>query len=221
MDEADILSDRIAIISEGQLKTAGSSMFLKKKFGIGFKLTIIKEPFIATQERSNHSIERVATRMRKFFERNNLTEVDMIEDLGVELRYILSLNLSELTLASFFENLEAEKANIGIESFGFTAPTLQQIFLTVAPHKELILKKQPDIFSRIKNFLLRKSSCNRVVDDSINCNEETPDDISRPPIRFVENSQTLLAQQCRALFIKRIHVSKRSKLRMFCEVSHF
>jgi hypothetical protein len=150
-----------------------------------------------------------------------LTEVKLVNDFGTELQYLLPLSLSELDLASFFEKLETEKANIGIESFGFTAPTLQQIFLTVAPHKELILKKQPDLFSRIKNFLLRKKSCNCVVDDSINCNEESPDDILRPPIRFVENSWMLKIQQCRALFIKRIHVSKRSKLRMFCEVSHF
>jgi len=33
MDEADLLGDRIAIMSEGKLKAVGSSFFLKKKFG--------------------------------------------------------------------------------------------------------------------------------------------------------------------------------------------
>jgi hypothetical protein len=215
MDEADILSDRITIISEGQLKTAGSSMFLKKKFGVGFKLTIVKQRFIATQERSNHSVETVATRMRRFLDLNNLREVKMIEDLGVEIQYLMPLNLSEITLASFFENLETEKANIGIESFGFTVPTLQKIFLKVASHKELILKKRPDIFSRLKNYLKHDQveiNSKAVIDDEI------PDDIPRPSMRFVDNSQTLLAQKCRALFIKRIHVSKRNLFPMFCEL---
>ena len=43
MDEADILGDRIAIISHGKLRCCGTSMFLKKKFGDGYHLTVVKE----------------------------------------------------------------------------------------------------------------------------------------------------------------------------------
>ena len=42
MDEADILGDRIAIISNGQLKCCGSSMFLKNNIGDGYHLTLVK-----------------------------------------------------------------------------------------------------------------------------------------------------------------------------------
>ena len=41
MDEADILGDRIAIISEGRLCCCGSSMFLKKQFTSGYYLTLV------------------------------------------------------------------------------------------------------------------------------------------------------------------------------------
>ncbi|ESN90117.1 hypothetical protein HELRODRAFT_91013 [Helobdella robusta] len=40
MDEADIVSDRIAIIWHGQLCCSGSPMFLKKTFSKGYRLTI-------------------------------------------------------------------------------------------------------------------------------------------------------------------------------------
>jgi ABC-type multidrug transport system ATPase subunit len=40
MDEADVLSDRKAIISRGRLRCVGSSLFLKKRFGVGYHLTI-------------------------------------------------------------------------------------------------------------------------------------------------------------------------------------
>lgn len=40
MDEADLLGDRIAIISNGQLQCCGSSLFLKNHFGSGYYLTI-------------------------------------------------------------------------------------------------------------------------------------------------------------------------------------
>lgn len=42
MDEADLLGDRIAIMAEGQLRCVGSSLFLKKTYGVGYQLTIIK-----------------------------------------------------------------------------------------------------------------------------------------------------------------------------------
>ncbi|XP_030882574.1 ATP-binding cassette sub-family A member 9-like [Leptonychotes weddellii] len=40
MDEADILADRKVFISNGRLKCAGSSLFLKKKWGIGYHLSL-------------------------------------------------------------------------------------------------------------------------------------------------------------------------------------
>jgi ATP-binding cassette subfamily A (ABC1) protein 3 len=34
MDEADVLGDRIAILAAGQVQCCGSSLFLKKKYGM-------------------------------------------------------------------------------------------------------------------------------------------------------------------------------------------
>ena len=42
MDEADLLSDRIFVISRGVLVCAGSSSFLKKQFGSGYRLVLVK-----------------------------------------------------------------------------------------------------------------------------------------------------------------------------------
>ena len=43
MEEADVLGDRIAIMSEGQVKCCGSPMFLKTNLGAGFTLTLTKD----------------------------------------------------------------------------------------------------------------------------------------------------------------------------------
>ena len=40
MDEADILADRIAIMSTGYLRCCGSSLFLKRLYGVGYTFTI-------------------------------------------------------------------------------------------------------------------------------------------------------------------------------------
>ena len=43
MDEADVLGDRIAIISNGKLIAHGTAYFLKQKFGKGYYLTFAKK----------------------------------------------------------------------------------------------------------------------------------------------------------------------------------
>jgi len=40
MDEAEALGDRIGIMSKGQLKVCGSSLFLKNKYGLGILLEV-------------------------------------------------------------------------------------------------------------------------------------------------------------------------------------
>lgn len=42
MDEADVLGDRIAIMAGGRLQCVGTPYFLKKHYGIGYKITIVK-----------------------------------------------------------------------------------------------------------------------------------------------------------------------------------
>lgn len=43
MDEAELLGDRIAIISEGKLQCCGTSLFLKNALGEGNNLTLVKD----------------------------------------------------------------------------------------------------------------------------------------------------------------------------------
>jgi len=41
MEEADILSDRIAVISKGRLKCVGTSLYLKANYGDGYRLSLV------------------------------------------------------------------------------------------------------------------------------------------------------------------------------------
>ena len=40
MEEADVLADRIGIMSEGRMICSGSPMFLKRAFGVGYSLNV-------------------------------------------------------------------------------------------------------------------------------------------------------------------------------------
>jgi ABC-type multidrug transport system ATPase subunit len=49
LDEADLLSDRLAIISSGELQCVGTTMYLKRKYGEGYNL-IIESAFNENQQ---------------------------------------------------------------------------------------------------------------------------------------------------------------------------
>lgn len=44
MEEADVLSDKIAIIASGKFKCVGTQLSLKHQFGDGYKMTVICDP---------------------------------------------------------------------------------------------------------------------------------------------------------------------------------
>ncbi|KAG0273839.1 hypothetical protein BGZ95_010352 [Linnemannia exigua] len=67
MEEADALGDRIAILSDGHLQTMGSSLFLKNRFGLGYRLSLEKRRVMLTDQRqmqvhrNNNNLEIQAT----------------------------------------------------------------------------------------------------------------------------------------------------------------
>ena len=44
VDEADVLGDRIVVMVEGEIKCCGSPVFLKNKYGLGYRMVMVKLP---------------------------------------------------------------------------------------------------------------------------------------------------------------------------------
>jgi len=59
MDEADILGDRIGIMTQGKMTCLGSSMFLKNRFGVGYVMTIVKKKAEANRKIMPYLKERL------------------------------------------------------------------------------------------------------------------------------------------------------------------
>ena len=43
MEEAEVLADRIVVLSEGNLKCVGTSLFLKNNYGDGYRISLITQ----------------------------------------------------------------------------------------------------------------------------------------------------------------------------------
>lgn len=152
MDEADILGDRIAIMAEGRLRCVGSSLFLKKTYGVGYQLTIDKGPVglrrakadprknPEERETENHdSVSDVVDehmsaaaqdRKLKRIVTGAVREANLLCEAGSELSYRLPLSAAPL-FASMFAELDRQVEQKAISCYGVSITTLNEVFLLV------------------------------------------------------------------------------------------
>lgn len=115
MDEADVLGDRIAIMSNGKLKAVGSAFFLKKQFGVGYHLVCVKKPKCD----SSHVTDLLRT---------YIPDIKVETDIGTELSYLLDEhNIS--VFQTMLQDLERKSDELMIESYGISLTTLEEVFL--------------------------------------------------------------------------------------------
>ncbi|XP_066151152.1 phospholipid-transporting ATPase ABCA3-like [Euwallacea fornicatus] len=123
MDEADLLGDRIAIMAGGELKCCGSSFFLKKKYGAGYHLILDKSPACDPV--------KVTNLLRKY-----ITTIEVQSNAGSELKYLLSEQESYV-FESMLKDLEDHSSDLGINSYGVSLTTLEEVFMKVgADHQQ-------------------------------------------------------------------------------------
>uniref|UniRef100_A0A8C7ZQ28 P-type phospholipid transporter n=1 Tax=Oryzias sinensis TaxID=183150 RepID=A0A8C7ZQ28_9TELE len=147
MDEADILGDRIAIISHGKLCCVGSSLFLKTHLGTGYYLTMVKRDYDLALQSCRNSASTNFTDTPYALSSSFPTDVSLIsnvifkhvrearlvEDLGHELTYVLPYqSAKDGAFVELFHELDDRLTDLGISSYGISDTTLEEIFLKVA-----------------------------------------------------------------------------------------
>ncbi|KAK2724560.1 phospholipid-transporting ATPase ABCA3-like [Artemia franciscana] len=137
MDEADFLGDRIAIMSSGKIQCIGSSLFLKKVYGDGYHLTIVKD--------AECQVEDITTLLTK-----HVPNVHMDQNVGAELSYVLPKEYSAMFERMFME-LDGKKKELRILSYGISATSMEEVFFktlkqseeTVDPEKYSVRSREP------------------------------------------------------------------------------
>ncbi|XP_042560484.1 phospholipid-transporting ATPase ABCA1a isoform X2 [Clupea harengus] len=162
MDEADILGDRIAIISHGKLCCVGSSLFLKTQLGTGYYLTLVKRDFEPPLSSCRNSSSTVSYIKKEDSvsesssdaglgsdHESETTTIDvslisnvifkhvpsarLVEDLGHELTYVLPYESAKAgAFVELFHEIDDRLTYLGISSYGISDTTLEEIFLKVA-----------------------------------------------------------------------------------------
>ncbi|XP_063792321.1 ATP-binding cassette sub-family A member 2 [Pseudophryne corroboree] len=147
MDEADLLGDRIAIISHGKLKCCGSPLFLKSTYGDGYKLTVVKKqsrPDIGhtpTSCLSHCSEPRVSQFIKKY-----VASCLLVSDTNTELSYILpSESVRKGCFERLFQHLEQNLSDLDLTSFGLMDTTLEEVFLKVSEEDHSLENSDADL----------------------------------------------------------------------------
>lgn len=163
MDEADLLGDRIAIISHGKLKCCGSPLFLKSTYGDGYKLTVVKKQSdsrTSTDSGQPHSPSSLSSvspcsevRVTQFIKKY-VASCLLISNTNTELSYILpSEAVKKGCFERLFQHLEHSLEDLDLTSFGLMDTTLEEVFLKVSEEDQSLENSDADMKESKKDTL--------------------------------------------------------------------
>ncbi len=116
MEEADALSDRIALMNHGQVKCCGSPLFLKDKFGSGYRLILTKN--------SDFKQSKLESVIRQVTQSEPVIESNIAREICVSISTNLSTKLPHL-----LNELEKKKNELGIINYGISSSTVEEVFI--------------------------------------------------------------------------------------------
>ncbi|CAG9334828.1 unnamed protein product [Blepharisma stoltei] len=132
MEEADVLADRIAIMSQGKLRCLGSSLFLKKRYGVGYYLTIVKEVGVSSKSHTRKVTE---------FINSCIPNAVLMSNVHAEITFQIPTSSSS-KFTTFFSRLDSSLRRLKLRSYGVSVTTLEEVFLRVARGDDQELKKK-------------------------------------------------------------------------------
>ena len=125
MEEADVLCDRIGIMSHGLVQCLGNAASLKLRFGAGFALTV------TTRDPGKGATDAVAAFVRAAFPGEGAV-TPMGDPVNGTAKF--ELKRGAVKLSTVFEALEGAKEKLGITDWGITETTLEEVFLNLSLH---------------------------------------------------------------------------------------
>lgn len=119
MEEADALADRVIIMDAGTIICAGSTMFLRKALCNGYILRICKK--------DNFNAQEFLALIKQY-----LPNASIRDDIGADITYNLNQFSGQLRpLSELFAHLEENMESLGVESFGVSASSLEEVFFKI------------------------------------------------------------------------------------------
>ncbi|KAG8312666.1 hypothetical protein J6590_018306 [Homalodisca vitripennis] len=117
MEEADVLGDRIAIMDHGKVKCYGTTLFLKRVYGTGYLLTVMKEV--------SSSVDSITHLIR-----GSVAGAELKTTHPTQVTYKVPQEQAP-NLPDMFAAIEGNKEQLGISGVGISCTTMEEVFLRV------------------------------------------------------------------------------------------
>uniref|UniRef100_A0A8C0BF07 ATP binding cassette subfamily A member 12 n=1 Tax=Buteo japonicus TaxID=224669 RepID=A0A8C0BF07_9AVES len=191
LDEAEVLSDRIAFLEHGGLKCCGSPFYLKETF--------VSPKFSASWECDTTAVTSLI--------QSHLPEAYLKEDIGGELVYVLPPFKSTVSGAyqELLRALDTSLSDLHLGCYGISNTTVEEVFLNLT--KELVKDKQED--AELPQQLPGASA--QTGSDEMSMSTDTFTERDDQLLIRSKSLQglPLLLKKTSALFIKRFHHTRR------------
>uniref|UniRef100_A0A8C0EBB6 ATP binding cassette subfamily A member 12 n=1 Tax=Bubo bubo TaxID=30461 RepID=A0A8C0EBB6_BUBBB len=190
LDEAEVLSDRIAFLEHGGLKCCGSPFYLK-------------ETFVGPKFSASWCDTTAVTSLIQ----SHLPEAYLKEDIGGELVYVLPPFQSTVSGAyqSLLRALDTSLSDLHLGCYGISNTTVEEVFLNLT--KELVKDQQED--AELPQQLPGTSG--QIGSDEMSVSTDTFTERDDQLLIRSKSLQglPLLLKKTSALFIKRFHHTRR------------
>ncbi|KAI8051265.1 hypothetical protein BDF22DRAFT_692827 [Syncephalis plumigaleata] len=123
MEEAEVLCRRVGIMTHGLLRCIGPIFHLKEVYGKGFRLSLAGSP---------HRLADACRHVEQLLPEN----WQLIDNFSNQVSY--EFKPAPTTLSNLFASLEANKSNLGIDDWGISQTSLEEVFLRIV-HGKLYL----------------------------------------------------------------------------------
>ncbi|XP_043857076.1 ATP-binding cassette sub-family A member 13 [Dromiciops gliroides] len=187
LDEAEVLSDRIAILQHGQLRCSGSPSSLKEAYGHGLTLTLTKQPFIL-QVQDAKDIDQVTSLIQIY-----IPQAFLKENGGNELTYAIPKDTDKACFKGLFQALDQNLHHLHLTGYGISDTTLEEVFLKLLQDSK---NKQHVPGTRNLESIERSTE------------QQNDNNNSHRKIRLSQGAKLLLTQMA-ALLVKRFHHTRR------------
>uniref|UniRef100_G3R8J4 ATP binding cassette subfamily A member 12 n=1 Tax=Gorilla gorilla gorilla TaxID=9595 RepID=G3R8J4_GORGO len=207
LDEAEVLSDRIAFLEQGGLRCCGSPFYLKEAFGDGYHLTLTKKKSPNLNANAVCDTMAVTTMIQ-----SHLPEAYLKEDIGGELVYVLPPFSTKVSGAylSLLRALDNGMGDLNIGCYGISDTTVEEVFLNLTKESQ---KNSAMSLEHLTQKKIGNSNANGI---------STPDDLSVSSSNFTDRDDKiltrgerldgfgLLLKKIMAILIKRFHHTRRN-----------
>ena len=123
MDEADLLSQHVVFIATGKIRASGNPLQVKKKYGKGYTLTLH-----LTADADRQAISALI--------KTGDTQAEDHEDNVQDASFIIPY-ACRAKFPAMLAKLDEQGQGMGVSSYGVTATSLEEIFITVTEQAEL------------------------------------------------------------------------------------